>query len=308
MSLSKGGHLVGNIMDLRGIFPPIPTPFLNGDLDMAALASNCDRWLTTGIRGLVVLGSNGEAPFLDDVESDHVIETARARVPTERVLIAGVARESTVGTIRAAARAARLGADAVLVRTPSFFKSFLKDDTLTAHYTAVADASPVPVILYNFTALTGISLSVETVVRLAEHPNVVGMKESGSDIARVSALVDETPTEFHVLAGSAPALYASLLSGAAGGVLALACVVPALCVRLFDLVSAGQLSEARVLQRRLAPLARLVTRVHGVPGLKAALSLVGYIGGEPRAPLRPASPDAVDELRRSLVSLTDVVA
>ena len=290
-------------MDLQGIFPPIPTPFLDSELDLAALASNCDRWLSTGLRGLVVLGSNGEAPLLDDAESDRVIETVRARVPAERLLIVGVARESTKGTIGAATRATRLGADAVLVRTPSFFKTLLNDEALTTHYTAVADASPAPVILYNFAALTGVSLAVDTVARLAEHPNVVGIKESGSDIGFISTLVDQTPEDFRVLAGSAPALYASLLSGAAGGVLALACVVPDLCVQLFDLVSAGRLSEARALQRRVAPLAQLITRVHGVPGLKAALSMVGYIGGEPRPPLRPVPPSVVDQLRRSLIPL-----
>jgi 4-hydroxy-2-oxoglutarate aldolase len=290
-------------MDLRGVFPPIPTPFVDGDLDLASLASNCDRWLETGIHGIVVLGSNGEAPLLDDGEADRVIETVRGRVPTERVLIAGVARESTVGTIKAADRAGRLGADAVLVRTPSFFKALLNDDVLTGHYTAVADASPVPVILYNFAALTGVSLSLETVSRLAEHPNVAGIKESGSDIGFISTLVDETPEEFRVLAGSAPAFFASLLSGAAGGVLALACIVPEYCVQLFDLVEAGRLTEARILQRRLTPVARLISRVHGVPGLKAALSIRGYVGGEPRAPLKPVSPPAVDELRRALLAL-----
>jgi len=295
-------------MELRGVFPPIPTPFSDGDLDVDALASNCDRWLTTGVHGLVVLGSNGEAPLLDEAESDLVIETVRARVPPGRTLIAGVARESTVGTIRAADRAARLGVDAVLVRTPSFFKTLLHDEALVAHYTAVADASPAPVLLYNFAALTGISLSLDTVTRLADHPNVVGIKESGSDIGFISSLVDDTPDGFRVLAGSAPAFYASLLSGVAGGVLALACVVPEHCVRLFELVEAGRLSEARLLQRRLTPLARLLTRVHGVPGLKAALSILGYVGGDARAPLMPVSSAAVDELRRALLSLDAPVA
>ena len=226
-------------MDLRGVFPPIPTPFRNGALDTGALAANCERWMETGLRGLVVLGSNGEAPLLDDDESDRVIAAARARVPADRLLIAGVARESTAGTERAATRAAACGADAVLVRTPWFFKALLSGEALTRHYTAVADASPVPVLLYNFTALTGVTLPVAEVARLARHPNIIGMKESGSDIAFISALIDETPDDFNVLAGSAPVFYASLVSGAAGGVLALACAVPELCVRLFDLVAAG---------------------------------------------------------------------
>ena len=221
-------------------------------------------------------------------------------MPAGRLLIAGVARESTVGTVRAASRAAALGADAVLVRTPSFFRTLLTGDALTRHYTEVADAAPVPVLLYNFTALTGVTLPVPAVARLADHPNIIGMKESGSDIAFISALIDETPDDFSVLAGSAPVFYASLVSGAAGGILALASAVPDLCVELFDLVAAGRLKEARRLQRRLTPLAGLLTRVHGVPGLKAALEIAGYVGGAPRPPLQPAGPEAVAEIRRAL--------
>ena len=290
-------------MELRGVFPPIPTPFHDGELDIEALGRNCDRWLATGLHGLVALGSNGEAPLLDDAESDRVIEAVRARVPAERLLIAGVARESTAGTVRAARRAAALGADAVLVRTPSVFKAWVADEAMVEHYTAVADASPVPVLLYNFAALTGVSLTVATVARLAVHPNIAGMKESGGDIGFLSELIDATPDGFRVLAGSAPAFYASLLSGAAGGILALASAVPELCVELFDLVNARRLAEARALQRQLTPLARLVTRVHGVPGLKAALTAAGYAGGDPRPPLRPVGPAAAEEIRRALAAL-----
>lgn len=259
--------------------------------------------MESGLRGLVVLGSNGEAPLLDDDESDRVIAAARESVPADRLLIAGVARESTAATARAAVRAAAGGADAVLVRTPWFFRTLLGGEALTRHYTAVADASPVPVLLYNFTALTGVTLPVAAVAKLARHSNIIGMKESGSDIAFISALVDETPDDFSVLAGSAPVFYASLVSGAAGGVLALACAVPEPCVRLFELVAADRLAEARGLQQRLTPLARLLTRVHGVPGLKAALEIAGFAGGAPRPPLLPAGPSAVEEIRQAMEDL-----
>ncbi len=257
---------------------------------------------------MVVLGSNGEAPLLDEAESDRVIEITRSLVPRDRLLIAGVGRESTTATITAARRAAALGADAVLVRTPSFFKRQLTTDVFALHYTAVADASPAPVILYNITAFTGVTLSVEAVARLATHANIIGLKESGGDIGTLSAVVDQTPDEFSLLAGSAPAFYASLLCGAVGGVLAVACVVPHLCVELYGLVQSGRLPEARELQRTLTPLARLVTREHGVPGLKAALSLVGFTGGEPRRPLRPVPDSTVEELRQALAQLHVQVA
>ena len=282
---------------IDGVFPPIPTPFSNDTVDAVAMGRNVDRWMQTGIRGVVVLGSNGEAPFLNEFESDAAVAAAREHVPSDRLCIAGVGRESTIETIRATTRAADLGVDAVLARTPSFFKSLLTPHAFIAHYTAVADASPVPVLLYNFTAVTGVTLPVEVVSTLATHPNIVGMKESGSDLKYVSALINSTPDEFVVLAGSAPVFYPSLLVGATGGILALASVAPDLCVELYDLAQSNRHNEARELQRRLTPLAGLVTSRYGVPGLKAALSLRGFHAGEPRLPLQPIKSEAIDEIR-----------
>ena len=282
---------------IDGVFPPIPTPFSNDTVDVVAMGSNVDRWMQTRIRGVVVLGSNGEAPFLNESDSDAAVAAAREHVPSNRLCIAGVGRESTIETIRATKRAADLGVDAVLVRTPSFFKALLTSEVFVAHYTAVADASPVPVILYNFTAVTGVTLPVEVVSTLAAHPNIVGIKESGSDLKYVSALIANTPDDFVLLAGSAPVFYPCLLVGATGGVLALASVVPDLCVELYDLVQSGRHSEALELQRRLTPLAGLVTSRYGVPGLKAALSLLGFRAGEPRLPLQPIKSEAIDEIR-----------
>ena len=290
-------------MRLEGVLPPIPTPFADDRVDEAAMRANVARWMRTRIRGVVVLGSNGEAPLLAEDESDAAIAAARDAVPADRLCLAGTGRESTVAAVRAAKRAAELGADAVLVRTPAYFRTLLTARALTDHYRAVADAAPVPVILYNFTALTGVTLPVESVASLAEHPNVVGMKESGSDLRFLSALIDSTPDDFAVMAGSAPVFFASLLVGAAGGILALASAVPDLCVELYDRVRAGRLDEARALQRRLTPLAGLVTSTHGVPGLKAALALLGYAAGDPRPPLRPVGPAAVDDIRRALAEL-----
>lgn len=290
-------------MRLEGVLPPIPTPLTDDRVDEAAMRANVARWMGTRIRGVVVLGSNGEAPLLDEDESDAAIAAARDAVPADRLCLAGTGRESTVAAVRAAKRAAALGADAVLVRTPAYFRTLLTAEALTDHYRAVADAAPVPVVLYNFTALTGVTLPVEAVARLAEHPNIVGMKESGSDLRFVTALIDATPDDFALMAGSAPVFYASLLVGAAGGILAVASAVPDLCVELYELVRAGRLDEARAQQRRLTGLAGLVTSIHGVPGLKAALSLLGYAVGAPRPPLLPADPAAVDEIRRALAAL-----
>ena len=144
-------------VNLKGIFPPIPTPFSNDAVDHRALAGNIDRWMKTRLSGLVVLGSNAEAPLLEDAEADAILETARKGIPSSKTMIAGVGRESTAATIAAAKRAAVAGADAVLVRTPSYYKNVMNTDAFVRHYTAVADLSPVPVLLYNVTMFTGVT-------------------------------------------------------------------------------------------------------------------------------------------------------
>jgi 4-hydroxy-2-oxoglutarate aldolase len=291
------------IMTFEAVFPPMPTPFAAGEVDVNAIRHNIRKWTQAGIRGVVALGSNGEAPLLDEDESDRVVSSAREALPPDAVLIAGTGRESTRATIAASRRAARLGANAVLVRTPSYFKSRMTREALVAHYTAVADESPAPVFLYNYPALTGVNLTPEAVSRLSEHRNIVGIKETGSDGAQLAALVDGVPHTFLVLTGSAPTAYASLCLGARGAILAAACIVPELCVQLVDHVRGGRHAEARAVQRLLTPLAQLVTTAHGVPGLKAAMDLAGYIGGDPRAPLQRPAPGAIELIRGELMKL-----
>ena len=290
------------ITRLQAVFPPMATPFAGGDVDVAAIRRNVQKWMLAGVGGIVALGSNGEAPLLDDEESDRVISAAREGLPATGLLIAGTGRESTPGTIAAAKRAARLGANVVLVRTPSYFKNRMTRDALVRHYTAVADASPSPVLLYNYPAVTGINITVETVAQLSEHPNIIGVKETGSDTAQVGAFVDASSQTFAVLAGSAPTFYPSLCMGAWGAILAAACVVPDICVRLLEHFRAGRHAEARALQALITPLAQLVTTVHGVPGLKAAMDLAGFTGGDPRGPLQPAPADAVEQIRSELAA------
>lgn len=284
-----------------GIYTPIVTPFLPDDtVDERALRRNVVRWMGTSLTGLVVLGSNGEAPQLEEDEADRVIAAVREEVPRGRPLIAGTGRESTKATIAATRRAAAQGVDAVLVRTPSFFKSQLTSAVFIRHYTEVADASPVPVLLYNVTMFTGVNLLPDAVEALASHPNIVGMKESGGDIAQIAEYVGRTPDRFTVLAGSASTLFHALSAGCDGAILALAALLPDECVRMCALVREGRLEEARALQRDLLPLARAVGGVHGIPGLKAALDLMGFTGGVPRPPLRPVTPETVDAIRRQL--------
>jgi dihydrodipicolinate synthase/N-acetylneuraminate lyase len=276
-------------------------------VDLARLRAGFARWVTRPLTGFVVLGSNGEAVLLDEDEADRVIATAREAVPRGRPLLIGTGRESTASAIRASRRAAELGADAVLVRTPAFFKSQMTTDAFVRHYTAVADASPVPVLLYNFTALTGVNLLPAAVHRLAPHPNIVGMKESGGDIAQIADLVSGAGDGFFVLAGTTATFYSALMVGCTGGILAPACVVPETCTRLYELTSAGRHDEARAVQRQLMPLTRLLGGGgYGVPGLKAALRLAGYDVGVPRAPLAPAPDAGVAAIAEALAAFDEV--
>lgn len=278
----------------------MPTPFAGGEIDTAAIGRNVQRWMAAGLGGVVALGTNGEAALLDDDEGDCVVETVRADVPDDRTLIVGVGRESTRATIAAARRAAALGADAVLARTPSFYRAHTPVSALVAHYTAVADASPVPLLLYNYAAFTGVNLTPETVGRLASHPNIAGMKETSTDGAQFADLAAVVPDRFTVMAGSAPGAYTALCAGAGGAILAVACVRPELCLELLALAREGRYADALACQQRITPLARAVTSGFGIAGLKAAMDLCGYTGGDPRPPLPPLDAGGVDTIRTLL--------
>ncbi len=296
-------------MNLAGVFAPVPTPFDDQDrVDTGRLNRAFARWVKGPLSGFVLLGSNGEAAFLDEDESDRVIACAREAIPAGRPMIVGTGRESTQAAIRATNRAAALGADAVLVRTPGFFKSQMTNEVFVRHYTAVADASPVPVLLYNFTAVTGVNLLPAAVSRIATHPNVIGMKESGSDIAQMAELVQLTPPDFWVMAGSSATFYPALCAGASGGILALANVIPDACVRLLDLFRKGQHGEARRLQQQIVPLAKLLGSQYGVAGLKAALNLVGCDVGVPRPPLASLPDAGVAAIKDALARFEKVAA
>jgi 4-hydroxy-2-oxoglutarate aldolase len=284
---------------LRGIFPPVPTSFdAAGDVDVRAIAANVTRLMSTGLSGVLALGSNGEAASLDEGESDRILAAVRAVVPASKVLIAGTGRESTRSTIDACRRAAAIGADVVLVRPPSYYKSQMTSDALVSHFRSVADASPAPVMLYNLPA-TGVTLTLPVVSTLAAHPNIVGLKETSPELERLGQFA-EIGEGFRVLTGWAPVLLPALAMGAAGGILAVANVLPDQTVRLFDHTTAGRQTEALALQRALTPIARLVSSVYGVAGLKAALDLAGFHGGPVRAPLLPVSDREREDIARTL--------
>jgi 4-hydroxy-2-oxoglutarate aldolase len=273
---------------LKGILLPTTTPFdHNGQILTPGIASNIKQWSARGVIGFVVLGSTGERVHLDEREYLEVIEASRAA--TDLVLIAGAGQQSTINTIKEINSAARAGAQAVLVITPYFYRPAITQETLVNYYTAVADQAPVPVLLYSMPPLTGIKIEPETVARLSEHPNIIGVKDSSNDVAGFRRTVELCPPDFAVMTGNGTVLLDALRAGATGGILAVGCVVPEVCVEIFRLFAAGELELAERLQAELTPLASAVTTKYGIGGLKAALDLAGYRGGAVRAPLR--SPD-----------------
>jgi 4-hydroxy-2-oxoglutarate aldolase len=284
-----------------GIYTPLATPFAaDGSLDVRALANNVEKYLRSPLTGLVVLGSNGEAPQLEEHEADLAIQTVREVMPKNRPLLAGTGRESTAATIAATERAARMGVDAVLVRTPSFYKGQMTTDAFVKHYTQVADRSPVPVLLYNVSMYTGVNLLPEAVGILSQHPNIVGIKETNSDMVQFGEYLARAADGFTVLAGSGATYFSALMLGAHGAILAVAGVAPDACVGIFNAVREGRIDDARTRNRELAPLSKLVGATYGVPGLKAALTLLGFEGGLPRPPLQPVGQQAIDVIREQL--------
>jgi 4-hydroxy-2-oxoglutarate aldolase len=288
--------------DLEGVLIPIPTPFRGDDVAVDAVRANLEHWNQTPVAGYVVLGSTGEFPMLSESERDRVLGAAREAVPRERAFLAGTGTNSTLHTIRQTKRAAEIGADAVIVITPHYFTKAFTEPAQVRHYLAVADASPVPVMLYNFPLNTGVNLDAETVARIAEHPNICGIKDSSGNIPQAAQIIDQTPKSFHVLVGAASALLPALAIGASGGILALATIAARELCEVYALARAGRSAEARELAARLLPVDRGVPGRYGIGGLKAALDVQGFFGGPCRAPLSTPDGDAIEDIKEILAT------
>jgi 4-hydroxy-2-oxoglutarate aldolase len=295
-------------INLNGILLPVTTPFAaNEDLDVAGMNSNLARWNDTGIVGYVVLGSTGERAHLDETEYLRVIEAAREAVAEPLTFIAGAGQQSTYGTIKEIGRATAAGAEAVLVITPSFYRSAITQDALVKHYFAIADASPVPIILYSMPDLTGIKINPETAARLSEHQNIIGMKDSSADIRTFAETVRQAPDDFAMMIGNGTVFCEALQAGARGGILAVGCAAPGLCIEIYRAVQAGNIDRAKSLQDKLSPLGRAVTKTYGIGGLKTAMELAGLVGGPVRTPLQRPDEAATAEIAQLLRQANDAV-
>ncbi len=292
---------------LTGLLLPITTPFsVDEDLDLAGLTANIQRWNSSGVTGYVVLGSTGERANLDEREYLQVIETARRATPETLTFIAGAGQQGTRGTINEVERAAVSGANAVLVITPSFYRSAITQAALIDYYTAVADAAKIPVLLYSMPDLTGIAIEPETAAQLCQHPNIIGMKDSSNDVERFKRTVQMVGEGFAMMIGNGTVFADVLRAGARGGILAVGCCAPEICLEIFRALLANENDRARELQNRLTPLARAVTKTFGIGGLKAAMEMAGYVGGAVRAPLVRPKEEAIAEFRQLLGECSQV--
>ncbi len=286
--------------DLKGIFPPITTPFIDGKVAYDKLADNIAKWNQTGLKGYVAFGSNGEYVYLSEEEKLEVVRTVVQSAAPGMKVIAGTGCESTWQTIQLTNACARLGAHAALVVTPFYYGGRMNEDALFRHFTAVADQAEIPILIYNVTKFTNINVGVGLVARLSRHPNIIGIKDSNGNVSSLGEMVSAVDGDFSVLVGTAGALFGALTLGAVGGVLALANVAPQACVQILDRVEQGRIEAARSVQLRMLPVNTALTATYGVPGLKAALDMLGYFGGDPRPPLLPASAKERSEIREIL--------
>jgi len=292
-------------INLSGLLLPITTPFTSDEsIDAAGLRSNLDKWNGARLTGYVVLGSTGERVNLDEQEYLQVIEITRRHVPDSMTLIAGAGQQSTRATIKEIDRAASAGVQAALVITPNFYRSAITQAALVNHYHAIADAAKIPILLYSMPDLTGVKIEPETAAQLSEHQNIIGIKDSSNDVEKFRETVRVCRPDFAVMIGNGTVFAGALSAGARGGILAVGCCAPELCLAIYQAFQANNETRANDLQTTLTPLARTVTKTYGIGGLKVAMEMAGFTGGAVRAPLRRPGADACAEIEALLRGAT----
>ncbi len=294
---------------MNGIFPALVTPFdSSGDISLAGVKHNVSLYNQTGVAGFVVLGSTGESVMLSWTESMALLEQVRECAAPGKLLVAGTGAESTAETIRRTKYAAELGYQIALVKTPYYYKPVYRPENFLQHYRAVADASPIPVLLYSVPQFTGVSLETPEILALSEHPNIIGIKDSSGVIQRVVEVVGSARSNFYVLTGGAALIYPAVVVGARGAILALGSALPELCVQVFEAVKAGQHERAKELQLKLGTASKRIVSEAGIAGVKYAMDLRGYQGGSPRSPLLPLKEDKKQQIATIISALYPAAA
>jgi 4-hydroxy-2-oxoglutarate aldolase len=352
-------------MLLNGIFPPITTPFYpDGQIYWKKLEYNVARYSKTPVAGIVVQGSTGEAIMLSDQEKRDVLKAAREACAPNKVLIAGCGIESAIETIKLCEYAAELGYDAAMVRTPHYYKMAMTPTAMLTFYRTVCDQSPLPIIIYNFPPATAYDIPAEVVIELADHPNMLSIKESAGNLDKVKKIVNETrhvkrtvtvteqfeavtgrmlkeakqavavgemvpvgalggtakPSSaavetigglrtrkkevgFQVMVGAAHQLLESLDAGAVGAILAFSCAAPTACFEIYAAWKENAREIAREKQDRIVEPTKKVVSELSVAGVKYAMDLNGYYGGNPRLPMLPLTGDQKAEVERVMANI-----
>jgi 4-hydroxy-2-oxoglutarate aldolase len=292
-------------MKLHGIFAPLTTPFSpDGSVALVRLHENIAHYNGTGLAGYVINGSTSESVLLRWEEIYRVWEIAKEAAAPGKDLIAGTGAESTAETIEHTNKAAALGYAVALVRTPSFYKPAMSESALAAHYLRVADAARIPILIYSIPLFTHVTVEAPLIARVAQHPNIIGMKDSSGNVQGVADIIRVAPKEFQTLVGSSSTLYESLEAGAVGAILALACAFPDLCVEIYESSGSGDRAKAQALAQKLIAPAKMLGPQYGIAGLKYVLDRLGFFGGPPRAPLLVVDDSAKREIDAMLAQVT----
>jgi 4-hydroxy-2-oxoglutarate aldolase len=292
------------MLDLAGVYPALTTPFAaDGSVSLDGVKHNIARYNQSALAGYVVLGSTGESVLLRSHEMDGILGAVKETAAAGKKLIAGTGSESTAETIERTQRAAALGYDAALVKTPYYYKPAYKPEVLIAHYRRVADESPIPVLLYSVPIFTGLALEAPETISLAEHQNIIGIKDSSGNVHRISEMIAGAPTHFQVLVGAAATVFPCLAVGARGAILALASALPEKCATLYELFHRSQWDQARELQKVLLGASNQIVSKFGIAGVKYVMDQRGYRGGNPRLPLQPLSDEHKSRISSILASI-----
>jgi len=294
---------------LRGIIPALATPFDDrGALAVDRLRENMARYNRVGLSGYLANGSTGESVMMDRAEFEKVLVAVRETAADGRILIAGTGVDSTAEAISRTDFAAKLGYDYALVLPPYFYKPMMKSDVLVEHYRRVADASRIPLLLYSVPQFTGVAIEVDVAARLAEHPNIAGMKDSSGNVDRMGSILASVPASFQLVTGAATTVYPSMVLGGKGAILALATFLPEICVALYTAVTAGDGAKALELQRRVIPASQRIVGARGISGVKYAMDCRGYYGGPARRPLLPLQETEKKDVESLLAAFAPAVA